>query len=1140
VSWSAIRAGTGRTGAAVRLLALILVFGAAFGLGRSTQEAGTDLSLVWPAAGVAFLWLASGWHRPRQRAVDLAAIAVVATLGNLVTGATVPLAVIFGLTNAGQGLMAVVVYRRRRHGRTGWALDSVADLWSLVLASAAGAVASSAVGPLYLVLGTGAPPLETWATYALRNTVSSLVVAAVGLLLLTGRRRSRGFAAGPAELVALTVATLATAVGVFAVNVGVPIAFLPLPVAVWAGTRLRTTAATLLMAAVGVFAVTTTLAGRGPFAGASPTTRVVLAQLLVGLLVIVTMLLGLGEDERARLVREQTRTNADLLRARERADVLWQQASIAVIEGTPDGIITTVNDSLAALLGHRPEDLVGAPASALADPAFTPEINEAVGRLRTGHGYVAERRYLTKDGRSLPVLVSTAVLHDETGAVDRFAGFVVDMSELHAQRSALAAARDQLQGVLDAATEQAIIGTDADGQIIVFSHGAERMTGWSESQALGRDPGFLHEPDEVAERAREVGVDPGFAVFVHGVVPGDPDTRDWTYLTRDRRRITVRLTISAVAGAQGATTGYLGVATDVTGQVQAERALADSELVFRSAFTNAPVGMLRVALDPADPGRVIGVNPRMCELMGLREAELLGIAAPDLLHPVERAGAHALLASLAASHDLGYPAREAHFLRPDGAGVWGAVSGSVVRPGSGAPFLLLIVEDVTARRAAEEQLTIQALHDHLTGLPNRALLVDRLQLALDTTSRTGDRVGVLYLDLDGFKEVNDSGGHGAGDALLVQVANRLADVVRPSDTVARLGGDEFAIVCPDLPDGQTLRRVADRVLAAIDRPFDIDGQTYQISVSVGLVVAKGDDDLERLLASADETMYSAKRAGKNRIAESGTETRVRVARSTRLLPELARAMREGQIVLHGQPVVDLASGAVVAVETLIRWQHPERGLLPPKEFLDVLETSALMVPMGRHVLEESCRMGASWAELLGPGAPSVHVNVSGRQLESGNLSRDVLEVLSQTSLPADRLVLELTETHMPMLADSLRTDLSRLRDRGVRIAMDDIGTGYSSLTRLTELPVDILKIDLRFIAGLGTDPRCDAVVRAVLGISEGLGMSVVAEGIETPQQLDRLQRMGCDTGQGYLFSAARPEHDLLAALRTWPEHRVPR
>jgi diguanylate cyclase (GGDEF)-like protein len=443
---------------------------------------------------------------------------------------------------------------------------------------------------------------------------------------------------------------------------------------------------------------------------------------------------------------------------------------------------------------------------------------------------------------------------------------------------------------------------------------------------------------------------------------------------------------------------------------------------------------------------------------------------------------------------------------------------------------ICLVADITPRKLAEVELLHLGLHDPMTGLPNRSLLYDRLQHSLAASARSGHPVGVIYIDLDGFKRVNDSDGHAAGDELLGQVADRLRRAVRPGDTVGRIGGDEFAVLCVDIEDIGSLQVAASRLLSVLNDPFDLTSGRQHISGSIGLSVSTDSSDPDQLLADADAAMYAAKNGGKNRIALPRLEDQARAGRAARLGSELSRALADNELIMHGQPVIDLATGHVVAVETLIRWQHPTRGLLPPSEFLDTAEGSPLMIAVGKRALNESCRMAAAWCEQMGAQAPDLHVNVSGRQLETGNLTNDVLTALSTYGLPASRLVLELTETHMPSLTNSLLADLTALRARGVRIAIDDIGTGYSSLSRLTELPVDILKIDLKFIAGLGIDSACQAVVRAVLSLGQEMGLSVIAEGVETPAQAALLLGYGCDTVQGYLYSPPRAEHELLMLL----------
>nr|WP_281373024.1 PAS domain S-box protein [Kineococcus aurantiacus] len=654
------------------------------------------------------------------------------------------------------------------------------------------------------------------------------------------------------------------------------------------------------------------------------------------------------------------------------------------------------------------------------------------------------------------------------------------------------------------------------------------MLGYSREELLGKTFADVTHPGD-RDLSREQ-----LRLLVDGEVPSLHFEK--RYVRADGEVIWVALDAAVLRDGDGVPRFSVTHVEDVTGKRADRQRLAASEQRFRLAFDTAPVGMLILGLGERDAGRVLQVNSTMRRFTGRTTAELVGREVHDLVHPDEQADILLAFAPFLLGERT-HGQLEQRFRHADGTVRWGLVSATAMSTSEdGEPQLLCLVEDVTARKAAELALRHQALHDALTGLPNRTLLHDRLEHALAAAGRTGTGVGVFFCDLDGFKAVNDSAGHGAGDDLLREVAARFGACLRPGDTLARLGGDEFAVVCPDLSGPQDLGVVARRLLEALRAPVTVAAGTFNVGVSIGTHLASpgggtgGLSGAEHALARADGAMYEAKRAGKNRV-HLDDDTDVRTHRAARLLPELRTALARDELVLHGQPVVDLATGHPVAVETLVRWQHPQRGLLSPAEFLDVAEDSPLVLALGRRVLDESCRLAASWGAALGAAAPDVHVNVSGRQLESGNLSEDVLDALGRHGVAAHRLVLELTETTMPRITHSLRGDLQRLRDAGVRIAIDDLGTGYSSLARLTELPVDLLKVDLTFVAGLGRDPSCDAVVRAVLSLGSALGLSVVAEGVETAQQADLLRGHGCDTVQGYLYSRPLPEGDLLGLLR---------
>jgi diguanylate cyclase (GGDEF)-like protein/PAS domain S-box-containing protein len=429
---------------------------------------------------------------------------------------------------------------------------------------------------------------------------------------------------------------------------------------------------------------------------------------------------------------------------------------------------------------------------------------------------------------------------------------------------------------------------------------------------------------------------------------------------------------------------------------------------------------------------------------------------------------------------------------------------------------VLTVRDVTDRQAMQAELTYQTFHDPLTGLANRQLFADRLAHALRRRDGASEPLTVLLLDLDDFKHVNDSLGHGTGDALLVAVAERIGGAVREGDTAARLGGDEFAVLLENA-DREAARQVAERLLEALAVPVSVDGVPHPVRASIGMAEAvPGGTDCESTLRNADVAMYWAKDRGKGQVALYEAGLHALALDRLALRGELQRALREDQLVLHFQPTVDLGSGDITGFEALVRWEHPTRGLVPPADFIPVAEQSGLIVALGSWVLQEACVAGASlqneWQR------PSMSVNIAAQQLARADFVDEVLDVLRRTGMPADGLVLEMTES--VLLDDIAATvaSLTRLRQHGVQIAIDDFGTGYSSLSYLAQLPVDVLKVDKSFIdpvAGSATDT---SLLEAIMTMSHSLRLTTVAEGVEQPEQAAWLQLARCSLGQGYLWS----------------------
>jgi diguanylate cyclase (GGDEF)-like protein/PAS domain S-box-containing protein len=452
----------------------------------------------------------------------------------------------------------------------------------------------------------------------------------------------------------------------------------------------------------------------------------------------------------------------------------------------------------------------------------------------------------------------------------------------------------------------------------------------------------------------------------------------------------------------------------------------------------------------------------------------------------------------------------------------------------GAHVTCLTVTDLTSERRAEAALAHSAQHDALTGLPNRALLTDRIEHALQRRAHGAGLIALLFCDVDGFKTINDAYGHQIGDEVLKAAGTRLSSVVRPEDTVARIGGDEFVVLCESLDDASSAALVAARLRSAVSAPIPTVIGDIEVTLSIGVAVATLGEDAtcDTLLRDADEAMYKAKRQGPNVIELFDDELRVMASSRLRLLSELRHAESGGQLRLVYQPVVDISADRIIGTEALLRWDNPRRGLVPPDEFIPFAERSGLIIGIGAWVIREACRQGAAWQRSARDDMPlTMSVNVSGRQLMPGaGLVDAVRESLAESGLAPTSLILEVTESALMEDTGAALRVVEELKALGVRIAIDDFGTGYSSLVYLKRFPVDLLKVDRSFVSGLGVNADDGAIVHSVIDLAHAFGIEAVAEGIETPEQLVALDALGCRFGQGYLWSPGRPAADLGAAL----------
>jgi diguanylate cyclase (GGDEF)-like protein/PAS domain S-box-containing protein len=442
-----------------------------------------------------------------------------------------------------------------------------------------------------------------------------------------------------------------------------------------------------------------------------------------------------------------------------------------------------------------------------------------------------------------------------------------------------------------------------------------------------------------------------------------------------------------------------------------------------------------------------------------------------------------------------------------------------------------VLADAIERHSADQALRYRVLHDSLTGLPNRLSFVDALGEALSKATISGSPVGILFLDLDHFKLINDSLGHHAGDALLRAVAPRLRSHLRPGDIVARFGGDEFGILIDRLADEGEALAIADRVADAFTQPFSLDGVDHFVSASIGVAVSRSSQarpvNAELLIRDADAAMYRAKEGGRARSVLFDAEMRASAMKRLEVERELRHALDRDEMTLYYQPVVNLRSGAVTGLEALVRWRHPERGMLDPSEFVSIAEDSGMIEPIGRWVQERACRQALEWHQLRPDARPfDVAVNLSARQVAHRDLAATVEEILARTGIDPINLRLEITESVLVEESATAISSLEALNELGVRLVLDDFGTGYSSLAYLNRFPFHALKIDRSFVDALGIEQEATAIVEAIIGMARALSLEVIAEGIESEVQISELQRLGCDYGQGHIFHAAMPEREV--------------
>ncbi len=813
------------------------------------------------------------------------------------------------------------------------------------------------------------------------------------------------------------------------------------------------------------------------------------------------------------IARDVTRRKRaeDALRESERAyRDLFELSPDGIVAWDRDGVIQTANVPAAKLLGYdNPDDMIGKHWLDFIAPEERPALIEQVRKAEDGAG-TAEAEFQTsrKDGSRIFLQSRLHVALDKTGKPGQSILITRDITARKAAEEARYLSETRFRSAFDAAGHgMALVGLD--GRFLKVNAAYCRITGYSEEELLARTFADITCTEDVADNVSD-------AQRIRNGEISSLQTEK-RYVRKDGGIVWVQLNVSVVRDAAGRPTHQVTQAQDITARKRAEEAMYLSEARFRSAFEFAGHGMALVGLD----GRFLKVNPAFCQQAGYSEDEILGRTFMFVIYP-EDLGDVVKNARRLNSDEIPTYEMELRYVRKNGEIVWVQLNSSTVRNAAGAPsYHVVHTLDINGRKVAEAALRAQARYDQLTGLPNRPAFLEQLRDAFESSRRGAAAFAVLYLDLDGFKDVTDTLGHVAGDRLLQAVAARLKNNVRESDVTARFGGDEFAVLQIGLNDPSDAGAMAATLTKCLGAPYQLDGNEVRVTASIGISFYDSTiADPEEMLTQADLALYRAKEEGRDRYCFHSEELDRNVRERVALTNELRAALGNQELELYYQPQVELASGRILGLEALVRWNHPQRGLLMPDLFIPIAERTGTIFALGRWVLDEACRQIKAWRD-QGIAPPLLAINVSAAELHDyAKFEQFLAESLKRWSVAPGDIELELTESVL-MEASQMHSDaLARIKALGTSIAIDDFGTGYSSLAYLSAYPLSRLKIAQRFVLGIPDNAGDVAITRATLSLARELGVKVIAEGVETKAQLDFLVSAGCVVGQGFGFSRA--------------------
>ena len=831
-------------------------------------------------------------------------------------------------------------------------------------------------------------------------------------------------------------------------------------------------------------------------------------------------------------ISKHKHAEAQLRDSEERFRATFEQAPLGIVHVSFEGVILRCNARFAQIIGYPAEEAQGITIQQITAPEDLARNVVSMERVSRGAGPEAiEKRYIRSDGSLVWVKTTVAMQRDGVGRPDHLIAFVEDIN-----------ARKEAEKLLTLASETILVSEERYRTVFETSPDAVMISRISDGVILDVNQSFLDSAgflrgEVIGRTSKELGIwvdEHDLQIFVDTLLRNSK-CREMEVLSRRKNGEIFWMRLSASLIEIGGCLCRLTFAQDVSEAKAATDALRVSEERYRTVFETSPDAITIIRLSDT---LFIDVNQVFLDILGFEREDVLGKTSQELGIWADDHDRQAMVEII--RQNSGCRALEAQFREKNGEIVWGEVSASVIEI-DGVACILSLTRDITSAKAAEKTIRSLAFYDPLTGLPNRRQFLEQLRQTLAASARSGHLLALLLVDLDHFKTFNDTLGHQIGDLLLKEVARRVVASVHEGGTACRLGGDEFAVMLIDLSEvaeeaAAQAKVVGENVLAAIDQPYPIENREYHLTASIGLTIfggrQKGTDDV---LQQADIAMDQAKAAGRNTVRFFSPALQAAVNARAAIEVDLRQAIKSNQFLLFYQPQVVL--GRVTGVEALIRWNHPVRGPVLPDEFISLAEESRLILPLGDWVLETACAQSAAWADRELTSSLSISVNISALQFRQPEFVEQVLSALSRTGANPQNLMLELTESMLVEDIEEVIAKMTQLRLRGLRFSLDDFGTGYSSLAYLKRLPLNSLKIDRTFVRDILADSTSGAIAQTIISLGWAMGMSVIAEGVETEEQRGFLAGLGCHSFQGFLFSPPLPVEQFEAFLQGSAESR---